>query len=219
LQNHRSGFKGDYKYKFPKNLGRYCGKGRKMMKLSTKLILASVFCLFALSANALEIKGVKLDETVQVGESALVLNGAGMRVKLMFKVYVAGLYLTQKLSEANAVINDAGNKRISMHFLRNVDAEALLGGMNDGFTDNNTKADMAAIAPQMQVFHQMMTSAKEVKEGDEIVLDLTSTGTKVSLNDKLLGNIEGDAFNRALLRVWLGNKPVDTPLKKALLGN
>jgi long-chain acyl-CoA synthetase len=51
------------------------------------------------------------------------------------------------------------------------------------------------------------------------VLDLTSAGTKVSLNDKLLGNIEGGAFNRALLRVWLGNKPVDAPLKKALLGN
>jgi long-chain acyl-CoA synthetase len=78
---------------------------------------------------------------------------------------------------------------------------------------------MAAIEPQMKAFRQMMTSAKEVKVGDEIVLDLTSAGTKVSLNDKLLGNIEGGAFNRALLRVWLGNKPVDAPLKKALLGN
>jgi hypothetical protein len=189
------------------------------MKLSIKIILVSIICLFTLNANALEIKGVKVEETAQVGDSTLVLNGAGMRVKLVFKVYVAGLYLTQKLNDANAVINDAGNKRISMHFLRNVDSDALLGGMNDGFTDNNTKADMAAIEPQMKAFRQMMTSAKEVKVGDEIVLDLTSAGTKVSLNDKLLGNIEGGAFNRALLRVWLGNKPVDAPLKKALLGN
>jgi hypothetical protein len=189
------------------------------MKLSIKLMLISMFCVFALSANALEIKGVKVEETAQVGDSALVLNGAGMRVKLMFKVYVAGLYLTQKLNDANAVINDASNKRISMHFLRNVEADALLGGMNEGFTDNNSKAEMVAIAPQMQAFRQMMTSAKEVKVGDEIVLDLTSAGTQVSLNGKLLGNIEGEAFNRALLRVWLGIKPVDAPLKKALLGN
>jgi len=175
-------------------------------------------CVFTLSANALEIKGVKVEETAQVGDSALVLNGAGMRVKLVFKVYVAGLYLTQKLSEANAIINDAGNKRISMHFLRNVDAEALLDGMNDGFTDNNSKSDMAAIEPQMKAFRQMMTSAKQVKESDEIVLDLTSAGTQVSLNGKSLGNIDGEAFNRALLRVWLGSKPVDAPLKKALLG-
>lgn len=189
------------------------------MKLLIKLMLISTLCVFPLSVNALEIKGVKVEDMAQVGDVALVLNGAGMRVKLMFKVYVAGLYLTQKLSEENAVINDAGNKRIRMHFLRNVDSDALLGGMNDGFTDNNTKADMAAIEPQMKAFRQMMTSAKEVKVGDEIVLDLTSAGTKVSLNDKLLGNIEGGAFNRALLRVWLGNKPVDAPLKKALLGN
>lgn len=189
------------------------------MKLLIKLLLTSVFCVFAFSANALEVKGVNVEETAQVGDSALVLNGAGMRVKLVFKVYVAGLYLTQKQSEANSVINDAGNKRISMHFLRNVNADALLGGMNEGFTDNNSKADMDAIAPQMQVFRQMMTSAKEVKVDDEIVLDLTSAGTKVSLNGKPLGNIEGEAFNRALLKVWLGNNPVDAPLKKALLGN
>jgi hypothetical protein len=189
------------------------------MKMTMKIMLVSLFCSVALNSQSVEIKGVKVEETAQVGDSALVLNGAGMRVKLMFKVYVAGLYLTQKLNDTYAVINDAGNKRISMHFLRNVNADALLGGMNDGFTDNNTKADMAAIAPQMQAFRQMMTSAKEVKEGDEIVLDLTSTGTQVNLNGKLLGNIDGEAFNRALLRVWLGNKPVDAPLKKALLGN
>lgn len=188
------------------------------MKIALKIILLSLLCMLTLKTYALEIKGVKLAESAQVGDSALVLNGAGMRVKLMFKVYVAGLYLTQKLNDANAVINDAGNKRISMHFLRNVEADALLGGMNDGFTDNNTKAEMAAIEPQMQTFRQMMSSAKEVKEGDEIVLDLTSAGTKVSLNGKPLGYIDGEAFNRALLKVWLGSKPVDAPLKKRLLG-
>lgn len=188
------------------------------MKMTLKIILVSLFCVLALNAQALEIKGVKVEETAQVGDNALVLNGAGMRVKLVFKVYVAGLYLTQKLNDASAVINDAGDKRISMHFLRNVEAEALLGGMNEGFTDNNTKAEMAAIEPQMKAFRQMMASAKEVKQGDEIVLDLTSTGTKVSLNGKPLGSIEGEAFNRALLKVWLSSKPVDAPLKKALLG-
>jgi Chalcone isomerase-like len=64
----------------------------------------------------------------------------------------------------------------------------------------------------------MMTSAKAVKEGDVIVLDFTATGTQVSLNGKSLGGVEGEVFNKALLRVWLGAKPVDAPLKKAMLG-
>ena len=174
--------------------------------------------MLTLSANALEVKGVKVDETAQVGGTSLVLNGAGVRTKLMFKVYVAGLYLTQKQADANAVINDTGNERVSMHFLRELSSKKLLHGMNEGFTDNNNAAEMAAIEPQMKAFRQMMTSAKEVKEGDVIVLDLTSAGTQVSLNGKALGNIEGAAFNQALLRVWLGGNPVDVGLKKAMLG-
>ena len=192
------------------------------MKQAFKLILAALFFaltfMAAFSANALELKGVKVDEAAQVGGTALVLNGAGVRTKLMFKVYVAGLYLTHKQTDVNVVINDTGNKRVSMHFLRELSSEALLKGMNEGFTDNNSAAEMAAIEPQMKAFRQMMTSAKEVKEGDVIVLDLTNAGTQVGINGKALGNIEGVAFNQALLRVWLGGSPVDAALKKAMLG-
>ena len=183
-----------------------------------KFILTTLFFVLTLSANALEIKGVKVDEKVQVGGNALVLNGAGIRTKMVFKVYVAALYLAQKQAEANAVINDTGNKRVSMHFLRELSAEALLKGMNEGFTDNNNAAEMVAIEPQLKQFRDMMTSAKEVKKGDLIVLDFTSAGTQVNINGKALGTVEGVAFNQALLKVWLGEKPVDASLKKAMLG-
>ena len=181
-------------------------------------MFATCFFVFTLSANALEIKGVKVDEKVQVGGNALVLNGAGIRTKMVFKVYVAALYLTQKQTDANEVISGTGNKRISMHFLRELDAETLLKGMNEGFTDNNNAAEMSAIEPQMKQFRDMMTSAKKVKKGDMIVLDFTAAGTQVNINGKSLGVVEGEAFNQALLRVWLGEKPVDAALKKAMLG-
>lgn len=61
-----------------------------------KFMLTTLFLVLTLSANALEIKGVKVDEKLQVAGYALVLNGAGLRQKMVFKVYVAGLYLTQK---------------------------------------------------------------------------------------------------------------------------
>jgi hypothetical protein len=188
------------------------------VKYFNKCFLAACFFVLTLSAQAVEIKGVKVDDAAQVGASALVLNGAGVRTKLMFKVYVAGLYLTQKQADANAVINDTGNKRVSMHFLRELSAEKLLHGMNEGFTDNNNAAEMAAIEPQMKQFRDMMTSAKEVKKGDLIALDFTSAGTQVNINGKTLGTVEGAAFNQALLRVWLGAKPVDAALKKGMLG-
>ena len=192
------------------------------MKHLVKFIFATILFSLTLSAPssalALELKGVKVDETAQVGGNALVLNGAGIRTKMVFKVYVAALYLTQKQTDANAVISDTGNKRVSMHFLRELSTEALLKGMNEGFSDNNNAAEMTAIEPQMKLFRDMMTSAKEVKKGDMIVLDFTSAGTQVNINGKSLGQVEGAAFNQALLRVWLGVKPVDASLKKAMLG-
>jgi hypothetical protein len=183
----------------------------------TTLIFVLIFVL-TISAQALEVKGVKVDETAQVGDNALVLNGAGVRTKMMFKVYVAALYLTQLQTDANALISDAGNKRVSMHFLRELSAEKLLHALDEGFEANNNAAEMAAVEPQMKAFRQMMTSAKAVKEGDVILLDYTTASTKVSLNGKALGVVEGAAFYQALLRVWLGGHPVDASLKKALLG-
>ena len=195
----------------------------RFSKLSVKQVLAqsSIFAILlalTFSAQALEVKGIKIDETAQVGSSNLVLNGAGLRTKMMFKVYAGALYLAQKQTDANAVINDHGNKRIAMHFLRDVSSEQLLDGMNEGFADNNTQSEMTSIDAQMKLFQKMMTSAKEVKEGDVILLDCTSAGTQVSLNGRLLGKIDGELFNQALLRVWLGSHAVDTNLKKALLG-
>ena len=58
------------------------------MKHLVKCIFATILFSLTLStpfsALALEVKGVKVDETAQVGGSALVLNGAGVRTKLMF---------------------------------------------------------------------------------------------------------------------------------------
>ena len=183
-----------------------------------KFILAALFLVLTLSANALEIKGVKVDEKVQVGGNALVLNGAGLRQKAIFKVYVAGLYLTQKQADANAVINDTGNKRVSMHFLRELTAEKFLSAIDEGFSANNSADEMAAIAEQLKAFQQMIKAVKAVKQGDVILLDYAGQITEVSMNGKSLGTVEGEAFNQALLRVWLGNKPVDTALKKGMLG-
>jgi len=183
-----------------------------------KFLFAVSLCALITSAQALQVKGVKVDETAQVDGSALVLNGAGIRTKMMFKVYVAALYLGQKQTEASAVISDHGSKRVSIHFLREVSSEKLLHGMDEGIADNNHSTEIASIEPQLKAFRQMMTSAKKVKEGDVILLDYSPSSTQVSLNGKVLGKVDGEAFNQALLRVWLGENPVDASLKKALIG-
>ena len=52
-----------------------------------------------------------------------------------------------------------------------------------------------------------------------ITLDWTGAGTQLLVQGKPAGRpIEGEDFYRALLRIWLGDKPVQDDLKKALLG-
>lgn len=182
-------------------------------------LLALLFATAVISAQAAEVHGVKLDDSAQVGDSALVLNGAGIRTKVVFKVYVGALYLAAKKTDAAAVLADTGAKRVSLHMLRSLSAEKLVHALDEGLEANNSAAELAAIEPQIKAFRQHMAAGGALKEGDVIVLDyVPSKGTQASLNGKALGITEGEAFNQALLKVWLGEYPVDADLKKAMLG-
>jgi len=182
------------------------------------LLLISGF-LLSLNVSAIEVSGVKLPDSVQLGSSHLVLNGAGLRTKIIFKVYVAGLYVTQKQTAVGAVLADTNPQRIALHMLRELSSAKLLDAFNEAIEANHTSAELSALADPLKqmsdIFHQM----KEVQEGDVITLDYTAaSGTQISVNGKPRGTIAGDVFHRALLKIWLGDKPVQDNLKKSLLG-
>jgi hypothetical protein len=184
------------------------------LKFLSWLLAISVF-----TAQATEVHGVKLDDSLKLGESTLVLNGAGIRTKLMFKVYVGALYLSAKTTDATSILMDTGTKRVSLHMLRKLTAEKLIHALDEGLEANNSVNELAIIEPQLKSFRQQMTNVGAVKEGDVLELDyIPSKGTQASLNGKILGITEGENFNRALLKVWLGEHPVDDDLKKAMLG-
>lgn len=188
-----------------------------MMFIRSFLVLLAVL---SFSVQAADVHGVKLGETAVVEGSPLVLNGAGVRTKMVFKVYVAALYLKEKKSGADAVLLDSGPKRVSLHFLRELSAEKLTNAMDEGLAANNSTADLSALEVQMKDFRAMIASGGAVREGNEILLDyVPGAGTAIILNKIEKGVIPGENFNRALLKVWLGEHPVDSALKKALLGN
>jgi hypothetical protein len=78
---------------------------------------------------------------------------------------------------------------------------------------------MAALDTQIGQMAQIFESVHEVKPGDIIMLDyLPASGTRITVNGAVRGTIAGAAFNRALLRIWLGRNPVQDDLKKGMLG-
>lgn len=190
--------------------------------LRTNLMIGSIGLMATLSINAqpVEMEGQKFEPTVQVGGQTLNLNGVGLRRRAIFKVYVAGLYVPQKSTNAATLISDKGARRVSLRMLRDVDADSFIDSFNDGLKNNLTEAQFAALKPQIEMLTAAMKSIGEAKKGDAINFDYTPEGgTRISVNGQPRGDpIPGVEFFPAVLRIWLGEKPADESLKKGMLG-
>lgn len=184
-----------------------------------RIAISGLLLLASLPVSALELEGVRLADKVQAGAQPLVLNGAGVRTRLIFKVYVAALYLPQKQASAATILSDEKERRVALHILRDLSSDKLLGAMNEAIAANHTPAELAALDTQLKQLARIFEAVREVKEGDVVTLDyLPATGTHIAVNGVSRGVIAGVAFNRALLKIWLGSQPVQDDLKKGLLG-
>jgi len=178
-----------------------------------------IFCLLlvGLPVHAKEIAGVMVQETIKTADgTTLILNGAGIRTKFFFDIYIAELYMQHPSSSAEAVVADSGAKQIVMHFLYSeVSKEKLVDAWNEGFADNTGADELTGLQGRIEQFNAFFVA---VKKGDVITLAYApNTGTTVTIAGVEKGVIEGKDFNDALLRIWLGKEPVTSSLKKELL--
>jgi hypothetical protein len=185
-----------------------------------KVLAALMLAAAAFTAQAVEVEGVKFEPTVQVGGQPLQLNGAGVRTRLMFKVYAAGLYVPQKASSAAALLAQTGPRRVAIVMLRNVDADTFVGALNDGLKANLSAEQLAGFKAQVDALNANFKAVGEAKKGDRIDFEFTpETGTRIVVNGQPRGAaIPGEGFFEAVLRIWIGDKPVDADLKRGLLG-
>ncbi len=173
------------------------------------------------NAGAVEVAGVKFDDTVKLANTELKLNGAGMRVKAaFFKLYVAGLYLAKKQSTPTEVLALPGPKRITLVMLREITSDDFGNAFLKGMNENSDKAEKSKIVNQTVAYGELFQSIPGLKKGDVLTLDwIPGSGTESALNGKKIApSLPDSAFFNAILRIWLGDKPVDDTLKTQLLG-
>jgi hypothetical protein len=183
---------------------------KKIAAFTLVLGLAAAF-----PALGKEVAGVSLPETTTVDGKTLKLNGTGLRKKMVFKVYVAGLYLEMLTRDASAVISSDQLKRMQLSILRSLSSHQVSEAIEEGF-EKNSKASMTALKPRLEKLAAMIP---DVEKGDQILLTyVPGKGTVVSAKNAEKGVIEGKDFADALFSVWLGGNPVQEDLKKALLG-
>lgn len=171
-------------------------------------------------AATVTLADVKYADSVKVQDTALLLNGAGIRYKAVFKVYTAGLYLEQKAGTPQDVFALPGNKRLSITMLREIDSGELGKLFSRGMEDNMDRASFSKLIPGVLRMSQIFSDHKKLEAGDTFTIDwVPGKGTIITVKGVVQGEpFKEPAFFNALLGIWLGNKPADWKLKDALLG-
>jgi long-chain acyl-CoA synthetase len=171
------------------------------------------------TSPAQELAGVRVPAHVQVAGRDLVLNGAGLRRFLALNLYVAALYLPERSQRSGEILDRDMPRSLQVTLLRQLSTQKNLDVLKEGLYANNSPDDIEAINQEVERFLGLLRGLGEVPAGTTLQLNyLPGTGTHVSVNQRHLGTIPGEAFNRAVLRIWLGEDPAQAALKKALLG-
>jgi len=185
------------------------------------LALALMAGIAQAAAHSAELEGVQLEDRVQVDGQALQLNGMAVRTRVFFKVYVAGLYLSQKATTAQSAIDGPGAKRIVLVMLRDASADQFCESVQAGLENNHSDEELEHLKAHAEALYAKIRAIGEAHKGMRIVLDY-SDSTRVTLltvDGAPQGDpIRGREFFRGLLRIWLGERPAQADLKRLLLG-
>ncbi len=187
------------------------------MRGLTGMLLAGALLWGPASAYAAELAGVTLADEAFVADSELTLNGLGLREKFFVDVYVGGLYLSERVTDAEQAIAMGDPKRVVLHIVYDeIEREKLVDAWNEGFEANLDDAQRQALAGQIERFNGLFET---VQSGDEIAVEyVPATGTRVMLNGETKGTVEGADFAEAWLRIFIGDHPADDDLKAGMLG-
>ena len=180
-----------------------------------RMILAAALTLAAATTDAATVAGVKIEDQMSVNNQTLVLNGAGLRKKLMFKVYTGALYLPSKQSNAAAVIASDAPRRMVMHFLMDVDKGKIAEAWTEGLVNTPNAS------PEVKTAFKTLSSwMEDMEDGQRIVMTyVPGTGTTVEVAGKTKGTLGGKAVADAILNTWIGPKPgPGSDFRKAVLG-
>lgn len=171
-------------------------------------------------AAPIDVAGVKVDDSVEVQGAKLQLNGAGVRYKAIFKVYVAALYVGKKVATPEEFYAATGPKRMSITMLRDIDSNELGKAFTKGFEENAPKGEMSKLVPGLIKMGQIFFDQKKLQTGDTFTNDwIPGVGTVITVKGKVQGEpFKEPEFFNALMRIWLGPNPADWKLKDALLG-
>ncbi len=167
-----------------------------------------------------DVAGLHFAPTHLLDGRHLVLNGAGVRAKMIVKVYAMSLYLPRPEPDAQALLRSDAPHHIELLLLRDVDAERMAEGFGKAMLAHLKAAQAEALRERVQLLSQALMRHGDAHRGESMQLDYQpDRGTSVTLaGQRVCPDIPGGDFNEAMMAMWLGPDAADERLKAALLG-
>ncbi len=173
-------------------------------------------------AAAREFAGVTLPDQARLsgGDAAVRLLGGGVFRFFFLRYYVCGLYAAEGLSDAAAILGRDAPRRVQLVALRRITSFEFLWGLDRGLADNMGETDARELHAPLEQVRATIRSIGAITPGTRVSIDyVPGAGTSIVVDERARGMaITGKLLNDALMRVWLGERPLDASLKKALLG-
>jgi hypothetical protein len=183
----------------------------------TIIVLTFILSLGTAFGQDRVVSGVKFPGHIIAEKDALFLNGAGIREKYFMDMYVCGLYLKNRSTDPNTILNADEKMGLRLVIVSSMVSNSVMQkAVREGFeksTNNNT----APIKKEIETF--ITAFSDEIKKGDAFELNyVPGTGCVVTKNGVEKTRIAGLAFKKALFGIWLGSNPAHEELRNDLLG-
>lgn len=175
-----------------------------------------IYCIALSIGNTETLSGVTMADTIVLEEQNLQLNGLGLREKYWVDVYVAGLYLPNKMSDGKMVMTANIPKRIQIEFIYyNVPQSKMIEVLEENIRNNPQLSDQT-----INSIRRCGTWMQDFTTGDVVTFDYSpkTETTTIKINKKVKGLVKGQEFQEAIFAMYVGKYPATQALKSGLLG-
>jgi hypothetical protein len=191
-----------------------------------RILLAGLFFLTGLCAQARTLEGVTLPDSMQVRGTPMTIVGMGVReisiLGIVVNVYVGGLYLQHKdfngkdiSHNGDDVIHSEGLKVVKMQFKHHVSPSQMRDNWEKDVLNNCGDKDKCKLMKDN--IARLKSFLPSVSSDDTMEYIFDDKGVEIQLKDANIGMIEDKAFADVMLASFIGAHPATEGLKKGLL--
>lgn len=177
-----------------------------MNKFILSMVLVCFVCVRGFSSEA------SFPEVIREGDTLLVRSGVGTLSKWFIKGCDIALYAEAE-TKKSAILDDFP-KCLELYYYRTIKSDqfavAAWETLRKGWDEKRRNAEKSAI-------DRIHALYKDVSKGDRYrLIYIPDVGTRLFLNGKSLGCVEGAGFAEVYFSIWIGKTPMDLKLRDML---